>query len=120
MKIEIEISESPKEMRYKTSGDFWEDKGIIIFQILKQKDSFTTLSILIHELIEYLLTKERNISEPEIMKFDMKWNNLLYEEPGDDPKAPYFREHTLAKIVERMICNELGKDFKEYSDGIID
>jgi DNA polymerase elongation subunit (family B) len=35
-------------------------------------------------------------------------------EPGDDPKAPYYRQHQIATAVERLLAVELGVDWGAY------
>ena len=38
------------------------------------------------------------------------------EEPGDDPRAPYHREHVYATNVERMLAYEMGVNWDEYGE----
>jgi hypothetical protein len=35
-------------------------------------------------------------------------------EPGDDPRAPYYREHQFASGMERLMAAELGIDWQQY------
>jgi len=36
-------------------------------------------------------------------------------EPGDDPRAPYYREHQFASGMERLMAAELGVDWQQYT-----
>lgn len=35
-------------------------------------------------------------------------------EPGDDPRAPYHKQHVLAEKIERLLAAELGVDRSVY------
>ncbi len=107
------------KMRYKTSGDYYRTKkGELVFDIVKQKNEFMLKMQLLHELIEQILCQENRISNEDIDKFDMNYKDKGYDEPGDDPESIYHRQHVFAKNIERLICNELGIDFKTYFDAI--
>jgi hypothetical protein len=119
MKIEVEIIDNPLDMRYSTSGDFFYDGDILVFQILRQKTNFNTKMTLLHELAEQILCEEMGIKNEDIDKFDMEWNNPKYQEPGDDPKAPYYEPHLIAKACEYLMLGCLGRSFKEYFKSLI-
>ena len=36
-------------------------------------------------------------------------------EPGNDPAAPYYREHKFATKLEKLLAEEIGVDWDEYS-----
>lgn len=78
--------------------------------------------LLIHELIECMLTEERGIAEHEIDKFDREFEktNVLGLEPGDSSDAPYQREHQFAEKIEKLLCEEFGIDWKDYCNAIED
>ena len=40
------------------------------------------------------------------------------DEPGDDPAAPYKREHFFATNLEALMSGELGVDFSTYEEAI--
>ncbi len=46
---------------------------------------------------------------------DFDFNFLGEGEPGDDPDAPYFKEHQFASIIERQMAYELGVDWQAYN-----
>jgi hypothetical protein len=35
-------------------------------------------------------------------------------EPGDDPRAPYHKQHVFAENIERLLAAELGVDWSAY------
>ena len=118
MEITVRIVEQ-FEQNYDTAGDYGRDEnGNIWFKVTKQKTEFVEKMILIHEMIEELLVTEAGIKDDDIVNFDKSYTGDC-EEPGDSKDAPYNRQHTIAKIVERIICNELNIDFQGYMNSIL-
>ena len=102
-----------KKQRYDTSGDYWIDKrGTIQIRISKAKNWRYEALLLMHELAEMFLCMERGISFKKIDLFDIQFQGD--GEPGDDPKAPYHREHRWASRLERMFAAELGVNWEKY------
>lgn len=104
-----------EDMRYETYGDYHEQKGVLHIDVSKQDNPLYEWLIALHELVEYILIKARKISIDEIEEFDQSCKS---EDPGDDPAAPYYHEHQVASIVERIVCNELGLKWAEYEEQI--
>jgi hypothetical protein len=76
----------------------------------------------VHELVEALLCKHRGISDADVTAFDVAYEAKRPEgddsEPGDDPAAPYHREHQFATQVEKLLAAELGVDWQAYEAAI--
>lgn len=115
-----------KLQRYDTVGDWWfAHNGDLRITVSALGDWRYELLIAFHELAEALLCKNRGITHTEVTAFD-----LLFEEEraagkcaadaeaGDDPRAPYRREHAFATMVERLLAGELGVDWAEYENAI--
>ena len=107
------------QQRYPTVGDYWiDDNNTLQIRISDLKDFRMNMLVLIHELVEVVLTEHAGIPEPDIMAFDMAFekerprNNL--EEPGDCKLAPYYREHQMASCVEKLVACFLQVNWKEY------
>lgn len=119
MKIQIE-SIPHDEQRYRTVGDYWEDEqGVEQVRVSELSDWRYEALIAVHELVEFLLTKHRNIAEQAISDFDVAFEQereraLVLGEPGDDPRAPYRREHFFATNLERLLAAELDVDWRAY------
>lgn len=117
MKIVIErIPE--EEQRYPTLGDWWFDPadGTIHIRASAEDEDQAFLYIL-HELVEMWLCRKRGISQQSVDDFDFTFERERAEglhgvddEPGDDPKAPYRREHRYAMFIEHLVAFELGID----------
>lgn len=108
------------EQRYNTVGDYYDEDNIIKFRISKTNDDYEFL-VLIHELVEWYLTKKHGIIETDIKAFDELFEeernaglHTLDEEPGHDVRAPYRNEHIYAELIERLIANKLNIDWSKY------
>jgi hypothetical protein len=78
-----------------------------------------------HETIESLICFHRGITDEAVSAFDEQFEKERAEgqhgetdEDGDDPRAPYRKEHFTATNIERMMAAELGVDWKLYEDAI--
>lgn len=113
-----------KDQRYPTCGDYWEDKEKIHIAITEQDNEDYEFLIMIHELIEFHLTKKRGISEEKITRFDLLWEEkkgrceTTADEPGNEPGCIYAKEHRFAENIERQIAHEMGLDWHIYNDNL--
>lgn len=108
-----------QDQRYDTVGDYYEMEGLggkfLSISVSQLEDRREVMLIAIHELIEWALCQAKGITNEEIDKFDFAFKDYLGREPGDDPRAPYFHQHQVASVVERLLAAELGVDWEEYS-----
>ena len=125
--MEIKIKTIPlHQQRYPTIGDYFiDDEGIMHIHITETGNTLHSELVTIHELIEFVLTKAKGIKESDILKHDLwveseikKGNYPPDAEPGEHPKSPYYNEHMLAELIEKMICKHLDINFTEYNDEI--
>lgn len=125
MKILIE-SIPHSEQRYDTVGDWqWPDEENHPLRI-SVSDMFYKYKCLIavHELIEAILCAEGTFYSTAILQeavdsFDKNWKpHDDITEPGDDPNAPYHRQHMFASLVERMLAAEMGISWGQYEKAI--
>ena len=117
MKIIIETIPHKKQ-RYPTVGDWYTRKGVLHIRVSKMKDWRHELLVALHELVEVNLCKQRGISEKIVDAFDIAFEKARKpgndDEPGDDPKAPYRKEHFFATNIEALMSAELGVDWAKY------
>lgn len=117
--MNIEIKSIPhKKQRYETCGDYFEGpKGKMNLRISHTNDDYDFL-IALHELIEWKLTQKNGISIGDIDAFDKSFEKKRkkgnFDEPGNDPEAPYHNEHMFATYIEKLLADELGIDWDEY------
>lgn len=110
--LNIEIKTLPhSEQRYSTTGDYFMDGDKLCFRVSEIGDEKYELLVAVHELIERILCQNRGIRDLQIDEFDMSSGA---DEPGDDPNAPYHREHVFATCIERLLAHELGVEWDDY------
>lgn len=130
MKIVIETI-NHKDQRYPTVGDWFYKKDKSGEKVLHIKVSWLprwemVALIAVHELVEVLLCKSAGVSQAEVDRFDKEFERardrgqLAHpdDEPGDNPGAPYKRQHCFATAVERMLCAEMGISWSDYADEV--
>ena len=105
--------------RYNTIGDYLTTDGTTNIKVSAMNDEKLEFLVAVHELIESFLCREAGVTDEEIDAFDLAFeeNRALGDdaEPGDDPQAPYHRQHQLATEIEKRLADELSVDWEEYS-----
>lgn len=115
--MKILIESIPHNLhRYSTTGDYYEKDGIEHVIVSELADKRMMQMVVLHELIEKFLTEARGIKEEDILVYDTAHADS--DEPGDEPDAPYYKEHFFAETVERLICGQFGINWDEYCDTI--
>lgn len=125
MKITIETIPHSVQ-RYDTCGDWqWnDDMDELTIYVSELRDYFAYEGILligVHELVEALLCRRRMISEQDVDAFDTQHAqcaNPVFEEPGDDPSAPYHEQHVFASNIERLIAAYMHLNWQQYEAAI--
>jgi hypothetical protein len=124
MKINIE-SIPHEQHRYTTVGDWWFDKdGTIQIRTSNLSDWRYEALIAVHELVEFLLCKNDGVATQTVDDFDKAYEAARdsgdVSEPGDDPNAPYVKQHCIATGIERILAAELGVKWKPYEQELFD
>jgi hypothetical protein len=115
----IDILPIPHEhQRYDTTGDWFIKDGLLHIRPSSLSDDRHTFLLGLHELVEAVLCLKCGIIQDEVDEFDLAALDRNIEEPGDDPAAPYHRQHVIASIVERLAAELLGVDWNEYSAAV--
>lgn len=118
MKITIEVIKH-KDQRYNTIGDWQYDEDDNLNIRVSDLGNWRWNALIgLHEACEALCCKSDGITENEVDKFDMNWVGDPDQEPGDDPKAPYRKQHFFATNIERLLAQALGVDWGEYENFI--
>jgi len=121
MDIHIIVTK-PKDMRLNVDGADWyfDAKGDLIVKICPMSGWKFEALLGIHEAVEALMCKSNGVTVKQVDDFDQIYDleHPLDDdsEAGDDPRAPYEREHCLATSIERILCAELGVHWKIYDD----
>ena len=121
--MNIKIQTIPHDQqRYPTVGDWQIDAdGNLLIQVSDMGNPDFELLVALHELVEVALCKKRGITTKQVDDFDMQFEKEREtglhgdtDEPGDDAKAPYKKEHFFATNIERLMSEQLGVDFSKY------
>lgn len=90
------------------------------------KDQRYVFLVALHEMIEYELCKKNGISDKKVVAFDVNFEserkrNLhpIDAEPGNDPRAPYKKEHDFATSIEMMVARKLGVSWSDYEKTVL-
>lgn len=117
--LKIEIKTIPdKEQRYDTVGDYWKKGDTDEIRISEIGNRQYEFFVAIHEMVEQFLCENKGITDEEITKFDIDYENKRKpgdaSEPGEDIYAPYHKEHMFAEKIEKMMADECGIDWEKY------
>jgi hypothetical protein len=113
------------KQRYETVGDWIPGEPVKIC-VSKMKDERYIFLVAIHELIEYELCRMKGISDEQVLEFDSMFEQersvglqRASSEPGDDPRAPYKKEHAFATDIERLVAQKLGVRWSDYEEAAL-
>lgn len=122
MDINIKIV-PPSEMRPEVDGvDWhWDEKGNLQVRVAPMSDWRRETLLAIHETVEAIMCKHNGVSQQSVDDFDQEYDKTHPTDcnAGDDPAAPYKREHCLATAIERILCAELDVDWQSYDDELV-
>ena len=107
------------QQRYPTVGDWRVDKaGHLHITVSRLSDQRYEFLVAAHEMIEAYLALHAGVTEASVTAFDKAYEAKRKlgdeSEPGDDPKAPYYRQQQIATGIERLLAVELGVDWGAY------
>lgn len=131
-----------KDQRYETAGDWYRQKpyGTILdsrsfpprtyllrkpdecdlivraSRLKNDPDNYFALCVAYHEFGEALACIANGIDEEAVDKFDTHYKSD--GEPGDDPRAPYSRQHNFASACEAILIGAMGLSWGLYEKAI--
>lgn len=120
MKIIIETIPHDQQ-RYPTVGDWtYDPDGTLHIKVSGLSDWRREALVAVHELVEVLVCKNDGVTQEAVDEFDTNYEKERKpgdeSEPGDDPNAPYVRQHCIATGVERILAAELRVNWKDYEE----
>ena len=106
------------DQRYPMSGDWTIDPDGSIHVLVSDTGSVETALLTgVHEAVEAILCRAHGVLEMDVCAFDIAHaleHGLEDAEPVADPKAPYFKEHATADVVERLLAISMGVPWCEH------
>lgn len=120
-KVTIEVV-AHENQRYPTAGDWVMDgEDLMIFVSETGNDNYNYL-LMVHELVEALLCERDDIEQSLVDKFDRNYEKKRKKgdlsEPGDNPNAPYYEQHQVATLAEKIVALQMLIDWPSYEDKI--
>jgi hypothetical protein len=131
MNVKIEVIPHDQQ-RYPTAGDWtFDQNGDLLIRVSKLSDWRREMLVALHELVEVLKCRHDGVAQESVDEFDTAFEKRREEalngempeadkalvaiaEPGDDPKAPYVKQHCLAMGIERIMAAELDVNWHDY------
>lgn len=115
MKIAIKTVKQ-SDQRYCTCDDWKRNGDTMEILVSEMGDDEMNFLIAIHAMIEAFLCERDGVKEEDVTKFDME--NMDLDNPGDNPKAPYNKQHLIATLIECQLASYLGIPWKLYEERI--
>ena len=116
--MRITINKIPHaKQRYPTCGD-WEffteftPNDLLSISVSEEMGGDSCFLVAMHELIEVKLCMQHGVTQQQVDDFDMTFKGD--GEPGDDPAAPYHKEHLFATLMERKMAKAMGVNWDEH------
>lgn len=106
-------------MRYATVGDWWlKGEGEFDITVAAMGDADSEFLVALHELVEAYLCRKAGITDEEVTAFDKAFEAKRQpgntDEPGDESDAPYRQQHRTATLVEMIVADAAGVDWKQH------
>lgn len=105
-------------MRPEVNGADWYFDGLgnLQVRVSPMSDWRREVLLAIHETVEALMCRHNGVTQAAVDAFDLEYDktHAFDLNAGDDPKAPYVREHCLATAIERILCAEFGVCWSDY------
>jgi hypothetical protein len=140
MKTLIEVRTIKHEdQRYPTWADWEVQEGMgVVIRVSDHSDKAKVVDgrylylAAIHELVEFLVCQEHGVTQDDVDKFDIDYENrrmrgewdaacgcAITNDPGSDRHAPYKAAHHVAELIEYGLAKLLGVDPKKYDAAFV-
>ena len=141
MKILIETI-AHSSQRYDTCGDWTvSPEGNWMIKVSSLHNWRREALVAVHELVEMILCRDKGLTAGAVDDFDLGYQQdlqhlaecndpdcpqdhdqlrkrTLTEEPGDCPESPYYIQHQIATVVERLLAAQMNIEWEAYSNQI--
>lgn len=117
MDIHIKIIPESEQRKEVNGCDwFWDEQENLQVRVSPLSDWRREFLLGIHEAVEAVMCKHNGVTQKQVDEFDIEYDktHTFDLNAGDDPAAPYRREHCFATAIERILCAELDVNWLEY------
>ncbi len=119
--MNITIKIIPREAhRPEVDGCDWyyDEAGDLQIRISPMSCEAYEHALILHELFEALACRHDGVTQKQVDDFDLAYDKAHPNEPdlgaGDDPEAPYHKQHNLATVVDRLFISSCGLKWADY------
>jgi hypothetical protein len=115
--INIKVIPESEQRKEVNGADWWWDENMDLqVRVSPMSDWRYEALLAMHEAIEAILCRHNGVNEPDVCRFDQEFDktHTFDVDAGDEPDAPYVREHCFATGLERVMCAELDVNWKTY------
>ena len=120
MNITIKI-EKPSRKPGVTGADWWiDDNCDLQVRVAPMGDWRYETCLALHEAIEAVLCHQAGVTHEQVDDYDIPYEatHPVKCNAGDEPDAPYRKQHGFATAAERMIAAELGVVWLDYESQV--
>lgn len=117
--IDNERHRTPEGCKRITGADwYWDEDGDLQVRVSRMSDWRMEAALALHETAEALMCRNDSVTQESVDLFDSHYAATHTDdcEAGDDPAAPYKRQHSAATAIERVFTAHVGLDWKTYDD----
>lgn len=123
--MRITIAVIPEDQqRQEVSGCDWQfdNNGDVVVLVSPLSDWRREVLLGFHEALEAVMCKQAGVTQKQVDDFDVEFDKTHPYDlgAGDDPSAPYFRQHIAATAMEVILCQELGVSWYDYMKELAD
>jgi hypothetical protein len=110
------IPESEQRPEVNGADWFFDENADLQVRVSPMSDWRYETLLAIHEAVEAIMCKHNGVTVEAVDAFDQEYDktHTFDVNAGDEPNAPYMREHCLATAIERILCAELDVNWAEY------
>lgn len=113
---DMQITDRPEDCTCPVCKRLMSREEWLIVKVNPLSDWKREVLLKVHEAVEAIMCRSNGVTVAQVDAFDIEYdkNHSSDLNAGDDPKAPYEREHCFATAIERILCAELKVPWLAY------
>ncbi len=117
MNINVQTIDNKDHRPNITGADWWyDDNGDLQVRVSKMSDPRYEAALILHETFEAILCRFAGVTHQQVDAFDIPYEATHDKKcnAGDEPDAPYFKQHGYATAAERIFTTACGVEWLKY------
>lgn len=111
-----------KLQTYPTCGNWSILPNELNIEVSAMGNADSEFLVALHELVEAYLCRKAEITDEEVTAFDIVFEAKRQldntDEPGNEPDAPYRQQHRTATLIEMIVADAAGVDWKRHEANV--